>query len=126
MYKPFTRLAATAITLTIGLSTTTLAFARPLNPSNTPNPSESTVDRYFRIAFDAEVSGDFDTAIINYRKAADAASDNCDQQHALSGVQAAREAKDLLRNHGWQSRPTQYFWGRLQELTASLPCVSAP
>lgn len=123
---PLTKLAATAIALTIGLSTTTQAFARPLNPSNTPNSSESTVDSYFRIAFNAEGSGDFDTAIINYRKAANAADNDCDQRHALAGVQAAQEAKDLLKKHGWQSKPTQYFWGRLQELTASLPCVSAP
>lgn len=96
---------------------------RPLNPSATPQRSETVLDRYFRLAYNAEVAGDFDTAIINYRRAARLATCDCDRLHAQAGEQAAKEAKALLKMEGEGSKPTQFFWGRLQELTKSLSCV---
>ncbi len=97
------------------------ALRRPLNPSANAD-SETTLNRYFRLAFDAETGGDFDTAIINYRRAARTAPCACDRSHAQAGEQAAREAKAVAAT-GAATRPTQFFWSRLQELTASLSCV---
>jgi hypothetical protein len=62
-------------------------------------------------------------AIAFYQKAFDIATCRCDQQHALAGKKAAQEAQNLINRYGLESKPTQYFWGRLQELTQSLPCV---
>ena len=103
-----------------------LNIRRPLNPDLTRQPSETTLDRYFRLAYNAETEGNFDTSIINYRRAAELATCKCDRSHAIAGEQAAKEAKELLRTEGAASKPTQFFWGRLQELTQSLPCVSLP
>ena len=101
-----------------------LNIRRPLNPSATPQRSETVLDRHFRLAYNAEVAGDFDTAIINYRKAAKLATCDCDRLYAQAGEQAAKEAKALFKAEGEASKPTQFFWGRLQELTKSLPCVT--
>ncbi|MEG3439785.1 hypothetical protein V0288_21840 [Pannus brasiliensis CCIBt3594] len=97
---------------------------RPLNPSEIPGTRETDLDRYWRLAYNAAVSGDFDTAIINYRRAGAGATGDCDRQHARAGEQAAKEAKTLLKTEGEGSKPTQFFWGRLQELTRSLSCVT--
>lgn len=96
---------------------------RPLNPNAQVQPSETDLDRYFRLAFNAETEANFDATIQNYQKAAELANCECDRQHALAGKQAAVEAKNLSLKEGNASKPTQYFWGRLQELTQSLPCV---
>ncbi|MDJ0662354.1 MAG: hypothetical protein QNJ42_23140 [Crocosphaera sp.] len=96
---------------------------RPLNPTETPQPSETTLDSYFRLAYNGAVSGDFDTAILNYKKALEQTTCECDRAHAQAGKQAATEAKELLETEGMGSKPTQFFWGRLQELTRSLSCV---
>jgi hypothetical protein len=105
------------------LENTCLKIRRPLNPSATPQHSETNLDRTFRLAYNAEVEGDFDTAIINYRRATKLATCDCDRLHAQAGEQAAKEAKALLKTEGEASKPTQFFWGRLQELTKSLSCV---
>lgn len=96
---------------------------RPLNPNTQVQPSETDLDRYFRVAFNAETAGNFDAAIQNYQKATELANCECDRQHAVAGKQAAEEAKNLSLKQGAASKPTQYFWGRLQELTQSLSCV---
>ena len=96
---------------------------RLLNPDAEPQPSETELDRYFRLAFNAETEGNFDEAITDYQKAAEIATCECDKQHALAGKQAAEEAKNLFVKYGIASKPTQFFWNRLQELTESLPCV---
>jgi hypothetical protein len=96
---------------------------RLLNPDIEAKPSETDLDRYFRLAFNAETEGKFDKAIAHYQKVTEIAKCECDRKHALAGKQAAREAKDLLDRYGIASKPTQYFWGRLQELTEALPCV---
>lgn len=96
---------------------------RPLNPDSTPQPNETELDRYFRLAFEEETSGKFQAAISYYEKAANLAYCDCDHQHALFGKQAAEEAQQLLQTEGMESRPTQFFWGRLQELTENLPCI---
>jgi hypothetical protein len=101
-----------------------LNIRRPLNPPATPQRAETLLDRYFRLAYNAEVAGDFDTAIINYRQAVRLATCNCDRLHAQAGEQAAKEAKALLKTEGEASKPTQFFWGRLQELTKPLSCVT--
>jgi hypothetical protein len=101
-----------------------LNIRRPLNPPATPQRSETVLDRYFRLAYNAEVAGDFNTAIINYRKAAKQATCDCDRSYAQAGEQAAKEAKALLKTEGEASKPTQFFWGRLQELAKSLSCVT--
>jgi hypothetical protein len=98
---------------------------RPLNPGLSTPAENSKAGRYFRIAFDAANSGDFDTAIINYNRAFLAVSETCDKAHASAGRQAAMEAKDLYKKTAWASRPTQFFWLRIQDLTKSLPCVFA-
>ncbi len=97
---------------------------RPLNPNSTPKPSETDLDRYFRLAYDAETEGNFDVAIVNYRKAAELATCECERSHANAGEQAAKEAKELFKAEGSASKPTQFFWFRLQELTQLLPCVT--
>ncbi|WP_373526270.1 hypothetical protein [Nostoc sp.] len=96
---------------------------RLLNPDAELTSSETELDRYFRLAFDAETEGHFEEASSFYQKAAEIATCECDQQHALAGKQAAQEAKDLVSHQGMASKPTQFFWARLQELTRSLPCV---
>lgn len=96
---------------------------RLLNPNEDPKPQETELDRYFRLAFQAEAAGNFPEAIAYYQKAYDLAPCECDQQHALAGKQAAEEAQSLGDRYGAASKPTQYFWGRLQELTQTLPCV---
>jgi hypothetical protein len=96
---------------------------RFLNPSEEPKPEENELDRYFRLAFQAETAGNFPEAIAYYQKAYDLASCDCEQKHALAGKQAAEEAQRLNERYGAESKPTQYFWGRLQELTQTLPCV---
>ncbi len=48
---------------------------------------------------------------------------DCDRLHAEAGGTAAKEAKDLWEKEGMAARPTQYFWGRLQQSTQTLPCV---
>ena len=97
-------------------------FSRFLNPDEEPKPQETALDRYFHLAFSSEVEGKFTEAIAFYQKAFDIATCRCDQQHALAGKKAAQEAQDLVNRYGLESKPTQYFWGRLQELTQSLPC----
>jgi len=94
-----------------------------LNPDAEHQRSETELDRYFRLAFNAETEGNFDEAITYYQKAAEIATCECDKQHALAGKQAAEEAMNLFVKYGIASKPTQYFWSRLQELTESLPCV---
>ena len=96
---------------------------RLLNPNSTPQSSETTSDRYFRLAYDAATTGSFDVAIANYRKAAETTTCACDRSHATAGGQVAKEAKALLQTAGAASKPTQFFWNRLQELTRSLSCV---
>jgi hypothetical protein len=96
---------------------------RLLNPDSESQPNETELDRYFRLAFNQEVAGNFTDAITYYQKAANLAECECDRQHALAGKQAAEEAKGLMENEGMGSLPTQFFWGRLQELTENLPCV---
>lgn len=100
-----------------------LNIRRPLNPDSTSQPSETSLDRYFRLAYDTETEGNFDTSIMYYRRAAELASCECDRLHARAGEQAAKEAKELLKTEGVASKPTQFFWNRLQELTESLSCV---
>jgi hypothetical protein len=96
---------------------------RFLNPDEAQKPQETDLDRYFRLAYKEEAEGNFETAIAYYQKAANLATCDCDKQHALAGKQAAQEAHNLVDRYGVESKPTQYFWGRLQELTQSLPCV---
>ncbi|MGB5596055.1 MAG: hypothetical protein WBM32_10380 [Crocosphaera sp.] len=96
---------------------------RPLNPSSEPTSSESELDRHFRLAFDYETAGDFDLAIFHYQNAAQLSQCDCDRLHAQAGEKAAKEAQDLWEKEGMAAKPTQYFWGRLQQLTETLPCV---
>jgi hypothetical protein len=96
---------------------------RLLNPDSESQPNETELDRYFRLAFNQEVAGNFTDAITYYQKAVNLAECECDRQHALAGKKAAGEAKHLLETAGIGSKPTQYFWGRLQELTQNLSCV---
>lgn len=97
---------------------------RPLNPDLTGKPGETKLDRYFRIAYDAATVESFDVAIINYRRAVALTTCECERSHAKAGEQAAIEAKERLKTEGTASKPTQFFWIRLQELTNSLPCVT--
>lgn len=97
--------------------------SRFLNPDPEPRPNETELDRYFRLAFTQEVSGNFTKAIDYYQQAANLSQCECDRQHALAGKQAAEESQNLLEKEGIESKPTQFFWGRLQELTENLPCV---
>jgi hypothetical protein len=101
-----------------------LNIRRPLNPSPNPKSSETALDRYFRLAYDAASAGEFNTAVNNYRKAAEASKCKCDRAHAQAGERAAKEAQELVRTSGAASKPTQFFWHRLQELTESLPCIT--
>lgn len=98
-------------------------LTRPLNPSETPSNPESELNRQFRLAFSAEIAGEFDEAILHYRKAAELSNCECDRLHAKAGETAAKEAKDLLAKEGIAIKPTQFFWGRIQQLTQTLPCV---
>jgi hypothetical protein len=99
-------------------------ISRPLNPEPNAQKLETDLDRYFRIAYNAETEEDFDTAIINYHRAFESATCDCDRSHAQAGKQAANEAKELFKKEGIASKSTQFFWGRLQELTQSLSCVT--
>ena len=98
-------------------------ISRPLNPDPEPQPNETVLDRYFRLAFTQEVSGNFTKAIDYYQQAANLSQCECDRRHALAGKQAAEESQNLLEKEGIESKPTQFFWVRLQELTENLPCV---
>lgn len=96
---------------------------RPLNPGPGSRDEHSAADRAFRIAFEAANEGDYDTAAINYRRASLATLDPCDKAHAGAGETAALEAKAMLSLVGKQSKTSQLFWMRIQELTKGLPCV---
>lgn len=96
---------------------------RALNPPEQPALSESELDKYFRLAFSSETAGNFDKAIFYYREAAKLTNCDCDTLHAEAGEQAAKEAKELYEQAGMDAKPTQLFWGRLQQLTENLPCV---
>lgn len=96
---------------------------RPLNPASAATSSESKLSRSFRLAYAHETEGNFDKAILNYRKATELSNCDCDRLHAKAGEKAAREAKALFKKEGMAAKPTQFFWGRLQELTQPLPCV---
>lgn len=98
-------------------------ISRPLNPDPEPQPNETVLDRYFRLAFTQEVSGNFTKAIDYYQQAANLSQCECDHRHALAGKQAAEESQNLLEKEGIESKPTQFFWVRLQELTENLPCI---
>lgn len=96
---------------------------RSLNPPEQAALSESELDKYFRLAFSSETAGNFDKAIFYYREAAKLSNCDCDTLHAEAGEKAAKEAKKLLKQAGMDAKPTQLFWGRLQQLTENLPCV---
>lgn len=98
-------------------------LARFINPDEQPKPQETELDRYFRLAFNEEVEGNFQKSLTYYQKAFDLATCDCDQKHALAGKKAVEETQVLVNRYGIESKPTQYFWGRLQELTQNLPCV---
>jgi hypothetical protein len=109
--------------LLIGINSISLALPRPINPSPEASTSETDLDYYFRVAFRSAVTEDFDTAIINYTRAANVAEDSCDRQHAEAGIQAATEAKEE-RNAGRTSLLTQIFARRLEDLALPLPCTT--
>ncbi|MGJ3246059.1 MAG: hypothetical protein ACFE0I_08300 [Elainellaceae cyanobacterium] len=95
---------------------------RPINPDSEAPPSESIVDSYFRLAFDAAMNDtDFDTAILNYQRAGELVTTECEVSYAQAAERAAREARQAV--HEGRRNPTRSFWNRLQELTESLPCV---
>jgi hypothetical protein len=95
---------------------------RPINPDSEAPPSESTVDRYFRLAFDAAMNRtDFDTAILNYQRAGELVTTECEISYAQAAERAAQEGRQAV--HEGRRNPTRSFWNRLQELTESLPCV---
>ncbi len=97
---------------------------RPLNPAPTLSGSESELDTNFRQAYTSANAGDFTKAIANYTKAAElSVACECDRKHAEAGKKAAREAEAVLNKGGMAAKPTQFFWGRLQELTQTLPCI---
>jgi hypothetical protein len=117
-------IAGIALCLSINLPVVAgSSLPRPINPSSRPSFPESDLDRFFRIAFDAATAADFDTAIINYRRAANIAQDECDRQHAEAGAQAAMETK-RKREAGVTSLLTQMFARRLEELALPLPCTT--
>lgn len=109
--------------IVIFLSVSASVLARPINPDRRPVSPESDLDRAFRIAVHAAGAADFDTAIINYQRAANLAEDECDRQHAEAGIQAATEVKNRIRD-GANSLLTQEFWNRLQHLALPLPCTT--
>jgi tetratricopeptide (TPR) repeat protein len=96
---------------------------RQLNPSAQASDSASDLDRYFYLAYDHETAGDFEGAILNYRKAAELSKCDCDRLHAEAGEKAAMEAKKLFEEKGASAKATQFFWGKLKLLTQGLPCV---
>lgn len=98
-------------------------LTRLLNPASAPPSLKSDLDRFFYLAYDHETKGDFDEAILNYRKASKLSNCECDRLHAEAGVKAAIEAKKLFEEKGTSAKPTQFFWGRLQSLTQGLPCL---
>jgi hypothetical protein len=117
-----TGIAAIAIAL-VTLAGCQPEVRRPLNPGPPSSGHAIAADRAFRIAFDAATAADFDTAAINYQRAFRAARGACHKAHARAGQSAALEAKAAFHSSGWQSKPTQLFWTRLQALTQHLPCV---
>ena len=100
-----------------------LTFKRALNPPVEAIASESELDRHFRLAFNYETEANFDQAILHYRQARELADCECDRLHAEAGIQAATEASAILAKEGMTAKPTQFFWGRLQDLTQTLPCI---
>lgn len=100
-------------------------FSQPA-PTVSPslcNDSTRIMNPNFRLAFQVETAENFSEAVASYQKAYDLAPSECDQQHALAGRKAAAEAQDIGNRYGAESKPTQYFWEKLQELTHTLPCV---
>lgn len=67
-----------------------VATTQPSAPINI----ESSYEKYKRIAYTAAQNYDYNTAIINFRRAAEAAEDDCDKQFALMSMQVAQEIKD--------------------------------
>lgn len=83
-------------------------------------------DGYLRQAAMSAVEGEFDDAMIQFRRADNLASSECEHNHAQAGVTAAAESKQKFKQYGWRSKPTQYFGGRFWALTESLSCVQQP
>lgn len=98
-------------------------FKRVINPAEESISSETELDRHFRLAFSYETAAEFDQAILHYQQAAKLSTCDCDRLHAEAGERAAKETKKLFEKEGMKAKPTQFFWGRLQELTQTLPCV---
>jgi hypothetical protein len=96
---------------------------RLLNPIAESISPESNQVRYFRLAYSYAIEGDFNEAVLKYHQAAELSNCDCDRLHAEAGEKAAKEAKEIFSKEGITARPTQFFWGRLQELTQTLPCV---
>lgn len=105
-----------------------LPIARPLNPLmiggesvglSTPDPTGDALKK----AFIHATSGEWEVAISSYQEVLNLADCACDRLHALAGRRAARESLFYQQIYGHSSRPTQFFWSRLQYLTRELPCI---
>jgi hypothetical protein len=102
---------------------TCTGLIRYLNPAADQPSGETELDHHFRLAYLSAIEADFEQSILNYQQAAQLTDCDCDRLHAEAGKIAARESENLLEQEGMASKPTQFFWIRLQELTNTLPCV---
>jgi hypothetical protein len=124
---------------------TTIPFLFLLSPPGwtqqrawrTPVPNETDLARYIRIALTVW-GADYDSAIINYKRALKIAKNPCDRQYIITSLKVTEEAKRTTKHFakldeierkrrlpgypGSSSRLTSgYSWARI-EATRSLSC----
>jgi hypothetical protein len=107
----------------VGKPASCLLLKRPLNPSRQAPQNETMPSRYFRLAYNYAIEADFNNAIWSYRQASKYSICKCDNLHAQAGERAAHEAR-LAHRIYINSRATQLFWNKLQDLTKDLECLN--
>lgn len=125
-YRPiptFRHIALEQGGISLGEPASCLILKRPLNPPRQVPQNETLPSRYFRLAYNYAIEADFNNAIWSYRQASKYSICKCDNLHAQAGERAANEAR-LAHRMSSNSRATQLFWNKLQDLTEELECVN--
>jgi hypothetical protein len=105
-----------------------------------PVPNETDLARYIRVALLTGSQTDFDTAIINYKRALKVAKQQCDRQYILAALKVTEKGKQVKKRfaqwdekYRYQRLPGYpgysgtlargYAWD-LVRATESLPCAN--
>lgn len=78
------------------------SFILGFAPVTNAEPSSRPFDLFLKLAFDLAAQNDFDSALINYLRAMDAAETTCDREFAQAGIDASLAAKSADKYDGTQ------------------------